>query len=46
MKIIVIFSCSGMFWNVPECSGMFRNVPSADGLISVLMMEPEIAGSS
>ena len=27
MKIIVIFSCSGMFRDVPECSGMFRNVP-------------------
>ena len=26
MKIIVIFSCSGMFRHVPECS-MFRNVP-------------------
>ena len=24
---IFIFSCSGMFQNVPECSGMFRNVP-------------------
>ena len=23
-KIIFIFSCSGMFRNVPECSGMFR----------------------
>ena len=27
MKIIVIFSCSGMFRNVPACSGMFRHVP-------------------
>ena len=27
MKIIFIFSCSGMFWDVPECSGMFRHVP-------------------
>ena len=27
MKIIFIFSCSGMFRNVPECSGMFRHVP-------------------
>ena len=27
MKIIFIFSCSGMFRDVPECSGMFRNVP-------------------
>ena len=27
MKIVFIFSCSGMFRNVPECSGMFRNVP-------------------
>ena len=24
MKITVIFSCSGMFRDVPECSGMFR----------------------
>ena len=24
MKIIFIFSCSGMFRDVPECSGMFR----------------------
>ena len=24
MKIIFIFSCSGMFRNVPACSGMFR----------------------
>ena len=27
MKIIFIFSCSGMFRDVPECSDMFRNVP-------------------
>ena len=27
MKIIFIFSCSGMFRSVPACSGMFRNVP-------------------
>ena len=27
MKIIFIFSCFGMFRDVPECSGMFRNVP-------------------
>ena len=27
MKIIFIFSCSGMFRDVPECSGMFRHVP-------------------
>ena len=27
MKIILIFSCSGMFRDVPECSGRFRNVP-------------------
>ena len=26
MKIIFIFSCSGMFRDVPECSGMFWNV--------------------
>ena len=24
MKIIFIFSCSGMFRDVPECSGMFH----------------------
>ena len=24
MKIIFIFSCSGMFWYIPECFGMFR----------------------
>ena len=24
MKIIFIFSCSGMFRDVPECSGVFR----------------------
>ena len=24
MKIIFVFSCSGMFRNVPACSGMFR----------------------
>ena len=24
MKIIFIFSCSGMFRNVPACSGMFH----------------------
>ena len=27
MTIIFIFSCSGMFRDVPECSGMFLNVP-------------------
>ena len=27
MKITFIFSCSGMFPDVPACSGMFRNVP-------------------
>ena len=27
MKIIFIFSCSGIFCDVPECFGMFRNVP-------------------
>ena len=26
-KILKIFSCSGMFRDVPECSGMFRHVP-------------------
>ena len=32
MKIIFIFSCSGMFRGVPECSGMFRNVPACSGM--------------
>ena len=27
IKIVFIFSCSGMFRGVTECSGMFRNVP-------------------
>ena len=27
MKITFIFSCSGLFRDVPACSGMFRNVP-------------------
>ena len=27
MKITFIFSCSGMFRDVPACSGMFRNIP-------------------
>ena len=33
MKIIVIFSCSGMFRNVPACSGMFRVPGFIDGLV-------------
>ena len=32
MKIIFIFSCSGMFRNVPACSGMFRVPGFIDGL--------------
>ena len=35
MKIIFIFSCSGMFWDVPGCSGMFRNVPACSGMFRV-----------
>ena len=31
MKIIVIFSCSGMFRNVPACSGLFRVPGFIDG---------------
>ena len=30
MKIIFIFSCSGMSRDVPECSGMFRNVSCSE----------------
>ena len=36
MKIIFIFSCSGMFRNVPACSGMFRVPGFIDGLLYVL----------
>ena len=32
MKIIFIFSCSGMFRDVPACSGMFRVPGFIDGL--------------
>ena len=35
MTIIFIFSCSGMFRNVPECSGMFRDVPACSGMFRV-----------
>ena len=35
MKIIFIFSCSGMFRNVPGCSSMFRNVPACSGMFRV-----------
>ena len=31
MKIIFIFSCSGMFRNVPACSGMFPLLGFIDG---------------
>ena len=31
MKIIFIFSCSGIFRDVPECSGMFRVLGFIDG---------------
>ena len=34
MKIIYIFSCSGMFRNVPACSGMYR----APGFIDALSL--------
>ena len=36
MKIIFIFSCSGMFRDVPECSGMFRVL----GLIDAHSLQP------
>ena len=29
MKIVFIFSCSGMFRDVPACPGTFRNVPES-----------------
>ena len=32
MKFIFIFSCSGMFRDVPGCSGMFRDVPECSGM--------------
>ena len=32
MKITFIFSCSGMFRDVPGCSGMFRVPGFIDGL--------------
>ena len=35
MKIIFIFSCSGMFRNVPACSGMLRHVPECSGMFHV-----------
>ena len=41
MKIIFIFSCSGMFRNFPACSGMFRvpgfiDAPSGHDDLSVI----------
>ena len=35
MKIIFIFSCYGMFRDVPECSRMFQNVPACSGMFRV-----------
>ena len=35
--LFFIFSCSGMFRNVPECSGMFRHVPECS-MFQVLSM--------
>ena len=32
MKIVFIFSCSGMFRDVPECSGMFHVLGFIDAL--------------
>ena len=37
MKIIFIFSCSGMFRNVPACSGMFRVPGFIDGRINTYL---------
>ena len=34
-KILKIFSCSGMFRDVPECSGMFGHVPAYSGMFHV-----------
>ena len=36
MKIIFIFSCSGMFRNVSECSGMFHVPGFIDAQINLL----------
>jgi len=35
MNIIFIFSCFGMFRDVPACSGMFRHVPECSGMFHV-----------
>ena len=35
MKITFIFSCSGMFLDVPGCSGMFRDVLECTGMFRV-----------
>ena len=39
MKITFIFSCSGMFRDVPGCSGMFPNVPECS-MFRVLSTPP------
>ena len=39
VKIIFIFSCSGMFRNVPECSGMFRVPGFIDGRSELLLYQ-------
>ena len=36
MKIIFIFSCSGMFRNVPACSGMFHVTGFIDALKKII----------
>ena len=38
MKIIFIFSCSGMFRHVPECSGMFHVPGFIDALVILRML--------
>ena len=47
MKIIFIFSCSGMFRNVPACSGMFRVPGFIDGRrkLHVSFSTEQIAGA-
>ena len=35
MKNIVVFSCSGMFRDVPGCSRMFQDVPECSGMFHV-----------
>ena len=44
MKIIFIFSCSGMFRDVPACSGMFRVPGFIDGLARGTTVKPVLSG--